>query len=255
MSDTNEKPGERTANIDYFETSFANEETVSVKKETRLLKNYSEKIESGITIQVETSSSGKLTNEEETSDQIERTCVNVTRIENTKESTIKSEMRCQSEPTEVQELFIYTEISCDDMSDLSPPIPNPDDEASFNSSLSLSQSNFSQSCRDSPKSSVKGSPSKSKSKKILTALSPKSIIQGWHAELSNQSRYKYKPQRSSKAGLRISGDGDTWREIIAKHKTSGRIRSYFRSDLTGERVWDEPPSGASNIVLYRRSRA
>jgi len=46
------------------------------------------------------------------------------------------------------------------------------------------------------------------------------------------------------------GDGDTWTEyVVIADKESGRLRSFFRSHLTNKCIWDEPPSGASHIVL------
>jgi hypothetical protein len=41
---------------------------------------------------------------------------------------------------------------------------------------------------------------------------------------------------------------------LKKKKKKVRYRSYFRSDLTNRAVWDEPPSGASNIVLFHERR-
>lgn len=62
-------------------------------------------------------------------------------------------------------------------------------------------------------------------------------------------------------GQRIEGDGDTWQETLAvceapsskpKNSTSSAgkliIRSYFQNNRSGKRVWDEPPSGASQIL-------
>jgi hypothetical protein len=46
-------------------------------------------------------------------------------------------------------------------------------------------------------------------------------------------------------------DGDTWIEKLAVVEGTGNtlhIRSYFRNIRTRQRVWDEPPSGASHIV-------
>mmetsp|Transcript_8112 Transcript_8112/g.12038 ORF Transcript_8112/g.12038 Transcript_8112/m.12038 type:complete len:123 (-) Transcript_8112:1715-2083(-) len=46
------------------------------------------------------------------------------------------------------------------------------------------------------------------------------------------------------------GDGDTWIEAITQVRENGnQFRSYFYSKKTQERVWDEPPSGASNVVF------
>jgi hypothetical protein len=63
------------------------------------------------------------------------------------------------------------------------------------------------------------------------------------------------PRRSPRiaADLAVS-DGDTWYERIAvceSATTDGRpkllVRSYYRSSRTHEKVWDEPPSGASRV--------
>jgi len=53
----------------------------------------------------------------------------------------------------------------------------------------------------------------------------------------------------------IEADGDTWQENLAVCEAAptspdaGKlvIRSYYQSSRSGKRVWDEPPSGASNI--------
>jgi hypothetical protein len=58
---------------------------------------------------------------------------------------------------------------------------------------------------------------------------------------------------------KIVADGDTWQEMMAVceapeeapgDEDSGRlvIRSYYQSIRTNERVWDEPPSGATNVI-------
>lgn len=73
----------------------------------------------------------------------------------------------------------------------------------------------------------------------------------------------YVPKRSARVAsvpIEKDGDGDTWVEIpvtmisngskasSSHHKTSPR--SLFFSVKTKAGVWDEPPSGASNII-YR----
>jgi len=47
----------------------------------------------------------------------------------------------------------------------------------------------------------------------------------------------------------ITHDNDTWIEHVAILDDGKRKRSYFSSQKTGELIWDEPPSGASNIIL------
>jgi len=64
---------------------------------------------------------------------------------------------------------------------------------------------------------------------------------------------KYVPKKSKKtAGIdkRIVADRDTWveRKVILS-AGPGDSRSYFVSLNTNRRVWDEPPSGASNVIV------
>jgi hypothetical protein len=69
----------------------------------------------------------------------------------------------------------------------------------------------------------------------------------------------YSPRKSRKMSRKMKkeigtptgdGDGDTWTEyVVITDKKSGRLRSSFRSHLTNKCIWDEPPSGASHIVL------
>ena len=47
----------------------------------------------------------------------------------------------------------------------------------------------------------------------------------------------------------MNSDGDVWIEKIYMSKRTGKKRIYFVSVNTGERVRDEPPSGAA-YVLY-----
>lgn len=65
----------------------------------------------------------------------------------------------------------------------------------------------------------------------------------------------YEPRRSNRVSEEFAqADGDTWKERLAvcegaadDGKPQLLVRSYFRNVRTGERVWDEPPSGASAI--------
>ena len=54
------------------------------------------------------------------------------------------------------------------------------------------------------------------------------------------------------SGLQVKADGDTWQETLAvcSNVNSGKlfIRSYFTNRRTGQREWDEPPSGASRVI-------
>jgi hypothetical protein len=65
------------------------------------------------------------------------------------------------------------------------------------------------------------------------------------------------PRRSTRVSTKkYSHDGDSWQETLAvcemPKKDSGAIkmiiRSYYSNQRTGERVWDEPPSGASRVM-------
>ena len=59
------------------------------------------------------------------------------------------------------------------------------------------------------------------------------------------------PRRSNRVSADLAQpDGDTWRERLAVCEGQGGrlvIRSYYKNSRTAGRVWDEPPSGASNI--------
>jgi hypothetical protein len=61
---------------------------------------------------------------------------------------------------------------------------------------------------------------------------------------------KFKPSSSNK-GVSIDGNDDRSNDGDADVAAASQrltIRPYFQSQKTGKRVWDEPPSGASNIV-------
>ena len=63
------------------------------------------------------------------------------------------------------------------------------------------------------------------------------------------------PRRSQHVSVDLSrSDGDLWAERITVCESATKdgkpkllIRSYYRNKRTGERAWDEPPSGASQI--------
>lgn len=71
---------------------------------------------------------------------------------------------------------------------------------------------------------------------------------------SNTSSPSYKLRRSNvKSDVAVS-DGDIWHEKLAVCESATNdgkpkllIRSYFRNERTGDRLWDEAPSGASKI--------
>jgi len=67
----------------------------------------------------------------------------------------------------------------------------------------------------------------------------------------------YEPRRSNKTtGVKINADQAVWKERLAVCESVTddglpklTIRSYYRNQFTQERVWDEPPSGASEIIF------
>eukprot|EP00545_Synedropsis_sp_CCMP1620_P004605 CAMPEP_0119025280 /NCGR_PEP_ID=MMETSP1176-20130426/33450_1 /TAXON_ID=265551 /ORGANISM="Synedropsis recta cf, Strain CCMP1620" /LENGTH=92 /DNA_ID=CAMNT_0006980781 /DNA_START=190 /DNA_END=468 /DNA_ORIENTATION=+ len=61
----------------------------------------------------------------------------------------------------------------------------------------------------------------------------------------------YQPKQSKhlpKVLKEVPGDGDMWVERVV-YDDKGRKRSFFQSVKTDHCVWDEPPSGASRLVL------
>jgi hypothetical protein len=59
-------------------------------------------------------------------------------------------------------------------------------------------------------------------------------------------RAKGLPKRLTTA---LKGDDDVWVERIVRVGKKARKRSIFQSIRTDKVVWDEPPSGASLIIL------
>ena len=62
---------------------------------------------------------------------------------------------------------------------------------------------------------------------------------------------EYTPRKSRKSPIMhaLEGDGDIWIERIVWDENRNEPRSYFKSQNTNTRKWDEPPSGASRIIL------
>jgi hypothetical protein len=66
----------------------------------------------------------------------------------------------------------------------------------------------------------------------------------------------YRPRRSQNVASDLAqSDGDLWQEKLAVCEgttPAGEprllIRSFYRNKRTGDRVWDEPPSGAGTVV-------
>jgi len=67
---------------------------------------------------------------------------------------------------------------------------------------------------------------------------------------------EFKPQQSTRIASRIAPDNDTWTEYLAvvdmlnpiTNVYQLQVRSFFESSTTHNKAWDEPPSGAKNIV-------
>ena len=52
-------------------------------------------------------------------------------------------------------------------------------------------------------------------------------------------------------GRKVVGDGVIWVEVLCKHQTTGKVKSYFKSTKNpGKRVSDEPPTGGSHVVFF-----
>jgi hypothetical protein len=74
----------------------------------------------------------------------------------------------------------------------------------------------------------------------------------------NASEDLFDARPSNRIGnVQVEADGDTWQETLAvceappaARADAGKlvIRSYYQNSRSGQRVWDEPPSGASNIL-------
>ena len=80
---------------------------------------------------------------------------------------------------------------------------------------------------------------------------------GQQQQQQQQQRHdSFEARPSNRIGTQIiQADGDTWQETLAvceapsTSSEAGKliIRSYYQNTRSGQRVWDEPPSGASNI--------
>ena len=76
----------------------------------------------------------------------------------------------------------------------------------------------------------------------------------------DENAFEARPTNRLGKDHKIVADGDTWQEMMAvceprnyKKNNDGSgpslvIRSYYQNTRTGKRVWDEPPSGATNII-------
>jgi hypothetical protein len=71
-----------------------------------------------------------------------------------------------------------------------------------------------------------------------------------------QEELEYQPSKSSRVASPIAALEDRWEEWLTvcevvnprTQQNQLEIRSFFESTTTKEKVWDEPPSGAVNIV-------
>ena len=52
--------------------------------------------------------------------------------------------------------------------------------------------------------------------------------------------------------MEVKGDGDIWVEANFRHSKSGETRLFFVSQNTGQKVCDEPPTGASLVFYLKR---
>ncbi len=62
---------------------------------------------------------------------------------------------------------------------------------------------------------------------------------------------KYKKAFKDKGNTPTKGDGDVWVEKKLVHKKTGEQVRCFVSKNTGEKVIDEPPSGASKVIFLK----
>lgn len=67
--------------------------------------------------------------------------------------------------------------------------------------------------------------------------------------INDSIHYQPKQNRRIPKSLQnLEGDGDIWLERCV-YDDRGRKRSFFQSVKYDRCVWDEPPSGAANLVL------
>uniref|UniRef100_A0A7S2DWJ9 WW domain-containing protein n=1 Tax=Helicotheca tamesis TaxID=374047 RepID=A0A7S2DWJ9_9STRA len=76
-------------------------------------------------------------------------------------------------------------------------------------------------------------------------------------ESETKDKFKAKPSTTVKSGgtklkTKTLDDGDVWVEAqVLLNEKKGTIRSYFYSKKTKKRVWDEPPSGAGEVIYLK----
>jgi hypothetical protein len=70
-------------------------------------------------------------------------------------------------------------------------------------------------------------------------------------ELNEDKMFSPKQSKRIRLDKTAKADGDTWIEhVVYVDATKQTKRSYFKSEKTGKTLWDEPPSGAQNIILF-----
>jgi len=68
---------------------------------------------------------------------------------------------------------------------------------------------------------------------------------------SQSSNTAYEARRSNRVDVDLPSDGDSWKEQLVVCEGNANklvIRAFYKNTRTGQRVWDEPPTGASDIV-------
>jgi hypothetical protein len=85
-------------------------------------------------------------------------------------------------------------------------------------------------------------------------MSKTNSSRGKVAGLSSHPPDEFQARPSNRLGRNALGlsqaDGSAWQEYLAVCEVQDKlqIRSYFQNLTTGNRAWDEPPSGASHII-------
>jgi len=59
-------------------------------------------------------------------------------------------------------------------------------------------------------------------------------------------------QSNKSKRMEVKGDGDIWVEANFRSSKSGKTRLFFVSQNTGQKVCDEPPTGASQVFYLKR---
>lgn len=92
------------------------------------------------------------------------------------------------------------------------------------------------------------------------AVTPPSSIAPSLSSTSTSSTDSFRPRRSKRLATKTpEGDGDTWIEcsvvnIKDRKNKKNKCRSLFYSIETQKGWWDEPPSGASNVIYLGQGK-